>query len=126
MTAETMATRTFSIAAIPADGVGTEVVAAGRAVLDALAAHSGGSFAFDWTEFPWGCGYYEKTGRMMDADGLEVLQQFDAIYFRRRRLAGRPGPRPPRALPPRRRLATAQGRPPTSTGSSSGRSARAS
>jgi tartrate dehydrogenase/decarboxylase / D-malate dehydrogenase len=73
--------RTYRIAAIPADGVGVEVVAAGRAVLDALAAASGGAFAFDWTEFPWGCGYYEKTGRMMDPDGLEVLQAFDAIYF---------------------------------------------
>ena len=29
--------RTYKIAAIPADGVGVEVVAAGRAVLDALA-----------------------------------------------------------------------------------------
>src|ERR1700754_3322764 len=73
--------RTYRIAAIPADGVGVEVVAAGRAVLDALAEASGGAFAFDWTEFPWGCGYYEKTGRMMDPDGLEVLQAFDAIYF---------------------------------------------
>jgi tartrate dehydrogenase/decarboxylase/D-malate dehydrogenase len=72
--------RTFKIAAIPADGVGTEVVAAGRAVLDALAA-ADGTFAFDWTEFPWGCGYYEKTGRMIDDDGLDVLKDFDAIYF---------------------------------------------
>ena len=47
--------RTFKIAAIPADGVGVEVVAAGRDVLDALAAASDGAFAFDWTEFPWGC-----------------------------------------------------------------------
>lgn len=39
MTREALVTapRTFRIAAIPADGVGTEVVAAGRAVLDALA-----------------------------------------------------------------------------------------
>jgi tartrate dehydrogenase/decarboxylase / D-malate dehydrogenase len=69
------------IAAIPADGVGAEVVGAGRAVLDALAADSGGRFSFDWTEFPWGCGYYDKTGVMMDEDGLEALRDFDAIYF---------------------------------------------
>jgi tartrate dehydrogenase/decarboxylase/D-malate dehydrogenase len=73
--------RTFRIAAVPADGVGIEVVAAGRAVLDALAGGSHGAFAFDWTEFPWGCGHYEKTGRMMDPDGLETLRDFDAIYF---------------------------------------------
>jgi tartrate dehydrogenase/decarboxylase / D-malate dehydrogenase len=73
--------RTFRIAAIPADGVGPEVVASGRAVLDALAEASHGAFSFDWTEFPWGCGYYEQTGRMMDEDGLDQLKGFDAIYF---------------------------------------------
>ncbi|EKX65090.1 hypothetical protein STRIP9103_01016 [Streptomyces ipomoeae 91-03] len=36
----TAAPRTFRIAAIPADGVGKEVVAAGRPVLDALAENS--------------------------------------------------------------------------------------
>ncbi|GAA4867290.1 tartrate dehydrogenase [Saccharopolyspora cebuensis] len=75
------APRTFRIAAIPADGVGPEVVAAGRTVLDALAARSGGAFAFDWTEFPWGCGYYEKTGLMMPEDGLDELADYDALYF---------------------------------------------
>ena len=78
------APHTFRIAAIPADGVGKEVVAAGRAVLDALAADSAGSprpFAFSWEEFPWGCEYYERTGRMMDDDGLDRLGEFDAIYF---------------------------------------------
>ncbi|RKN12436.1 tartrate dehydrogenase [Streptomyces radicis] len=73
--------RTFRIAAIPADGVGREVVAAGRAVLDALAGDSGGAFAFDWEEFPWGCEYYARTGTMMADDGLERLKDFDAIYF---------------------------------------------
>jgi tartrate dehydrogenase/decarboxylase/D-malate dehydrogenase len=75
------ATRRFRIAAIPADGVGREVVAAGREVLDALAAGSGGAFAFDWHEFGWGCDYYARTGRMMAEDGLTVLKDFDAIYF---------------------------------------------
>ena len=74
------ATQRFRIAAIPADGVGREVVAAGREVLDALAAGSGGAFAFDWQEFGWGCEYYTRTGRMMAEDGLAVLKDFDAIY----------------------------------------------
>jgi tartrate dehydrogenase/decarboxylase/D-malate dehydrogenase len=75
------ATQKFSIASIPADGVGKEVVSAGRRVLDALAETSGGKFSFEWTEFPWGCGYFEKTGQMMDPKGLETLKDFDAIYF---------------------------------------------
>ncbi|WP_026538625.1 tartrate dehydrogenase [Arthrobacter sp. 9MFCol3.1] len=75
------ATQKFSIASIPADGVGKEVVSAGRRVLDALAQNSGGKFAFEWTEFPWGCEYYAKTGQMMDPNGLDTLKDFDAIYF---------------------------------------------
>ncbi|WP_030993757.1 tartrate dehydrogenase [Streptomyces sp. NRRL WC-3744] len=74
-------TRTFRIAAIPADGVGKEVVTAGRAVLDALAEDSHGAFTFDWREFPWGCDHYQRTGKMIDDDGLERLKDFDAIYF---------------------------------------------
>ena len=77
----TTAPRTFRIAAIPADGVGKEVVAAGRAVLDALADDSQGTFAFAWEEFPWGCEFYERTGKMIDDDGLDRLKEFDAIYF---------------------------------------------
>ncbi|MCX5257050.1 tartrate dehydrogenase [Streptomyces canus] len=80
----TAAPRTFRIAAIPADGVGKEVVAAGRAVLDALTDTSKSSaapFAFAWEEFPWGCDFYERTGKMIDDDGLERLKDFDAIYF---------------------------------------------
>ncbi|MFG2727842.1 isocitrate/isopropylmalate family dehydrogenase [Streptomyces canus] len=77
----TTAPQTFRIAAIPADGVGKEVVAAGRAVLDALAEDTAGAFALQWVEFPWGCEYYERTGKMIDDDGLEQLKAFDAIYF---------------------------------------------
>src|SRR3954449_435440 len=73
--------RTFRIAAIPADGVGVEVVSAGRTVLDALADAFAGRFAFQWQEFPWGCGYYAEHGRMMDEDGLDQLKDFDALYF---------------------------------------------
>jgi tartrate dehydrogenase/decarboxylase/D-malate dehydrogenase len=75
------AQQTFRIAAIPADGVGLEVVEAGRAVLNALADRSEDAFAFEWQDFPWGCDYYAEHGRMMDEDGLEQLEDFDAIYF---------------------------------------------
>ncbi|HZB31101.1 MAG TPA: tartrate dehydrogenase [Streptosporangiaceae bacterium] len=67
---------TFRIAVIPGDGVGREVISAGRTVLDAL-----GTTTFEWEEFPWGCDYYARTGAMMAADGLDRLREFDAIYF---------------------------------------------
>ncbi|APH46020.1 tartrate dehydrogenase [Microbacterium sp. 1.5R] len=75
------AEKTFRIASIPADGVGKDVVAAGRRVLDTLAAASDGAFTFEWTEFPWGSAYYAETGKMMADDGLDQLKDFDAIYF---------------------------------------------
>ena len=74
-------TRTFKSPRSPPTESGKEVVAAGRAVLDALAENSGGAFAFDWNEFPWGSEYYAEHGRMMAEDGLETLKTFDAIYF---------------------------------------------
>lgn len=72
--------RRHRIAAIPADGIGKEVIPAGLAVLHALAERCG-DFALDVQEFPWGSDYYRQTGRMMAEDGLETLKRFDAIYF---------------------------------------------
>ena len=70
----------FRIAVIAGDGIGPEVIAEGKQVLQAIAAIDG-SFAVEFTDFPWGCEYYLKTGRMMDEDGLEKLKAFDAIYL---------------------------------------------
>jgi tartrate dehydrogenase/decarboxylase / D-malate dehydrogenase len=79
---ETMAeTRRFRIAVIPGDGIGQEVVPEGIRVLDRLAERSAGRFGFEYENFAWGCQYYLETGTMMDADGLDRLRGFDAIYF---------------------------------------------
>ena len=71
----------WSIAVIPGDGVGQEVVGEGLRVLEALSANSDGAFRFAPTYFPWGCQYYAETGRMMAENALEELESFDAIYF---------------------------------------------
>ncbi len=71
---------TFRIAVIPGDGVGIEVVAEGRKVLEVLARRDK-SLRFRFTTFGWGTAYYKKHGRMMPADGLETLRRFDAIYL---------------------------------------------
>jgi len=72
--------KTYKIAAIPADGIGPEVIDAGVRVLQALAARDGG-FACDVTTYDWGSDYYKKHGRMMPDDGLESLKSHDAIFF---------------------------------------------
>jgi tartrate dehydrogenase/decarboxylase/D-malate dehydrogenase len=72
--------KTYRIATIPGDGIGKEVVPAGRQVLQALASTSK-SFAFEFEDFDWGGDYYRKTGAMMPADGLDALRNKDAILF---------------------------------------------
>lgn len=76
-----MPNSTMQIAVIPGDGIGKEVVPEGLRVLDRIAQRSGGTLAFEYESFPWGCEYYIETERMMDPEGLERLTDFDAIYF---------------------------------------------
>ena len=70
----------YKIAAVPGDGIGKEVIAAGVEVLQALADRDGG-FKLDFESFDWGSDYYKKHGIMMPEDGRETLKKFDAIYF---------------------------------------------
>ena len=70
---------TFSIAVLPGDGVGLEVVPEALKVLDALAGRHDVTWKF--TNFDWGSGYYFKHGRMMPAGGVDQLRPFDAILL---------------------------------------------
>src|SRR5579864_7135384 len=72
--------RSYKIAAIPGDGIGKEVIAAGLEVLTALERHDGG-FRLEVTQFPWGSDYHRQHGLLMPADGVATLRQFDAIFF---------------------------------------------
>jgi tartrate dehydrogenase/decarboxylase/D-malate dehydrogenase len=71
---------TWRIALIPGDGIGKEVIPAGRTVLEALAA-ADPSLRFEFSHFDWGGDYYRKHGVMMPADGLDALRDKDAILF---------------------------------------------
>ena len=68
------------IALIGGDGIGPEVVNAGRRVLEALAA-TAPDLQLSFESFDWGSAYYRKNGVMMPADGLATLKTFGAIYF---------------------------------------------
>jgi tartrate dehydrogenase/decarboxylase/D-malate dehydrogenase len=72
--------KTYAIATIPGDGIGKEVVPAGRQVLEALAA-ADRSLRFEFEDFDWGGDYYRRHGAMMPADGLDALRNKDAILF---------------------------------------------
>jgi tartrate dehydrogenase/decarboxylase / D-malate dehydrogenase len=71
--------KTYRIAVIAGDGIGKEVIPAGIDVMKMAA--SQGQFTCEFTELPWGCDFYLRSGRMMDADWLDQVRKFDAIYL---------------------------------------------
>ncbi|MCY4546864.1 MAG: tartrate dehydrogenase [Defluviicoccus sp.] len=70
---------THRIAVVAGDGIGTEIMPEGIAVLEAAARRF--DIALDFTAFDWNCSDYERTGRIMPEDGLDRLAGFDAIYL---------------------------------------------
>lgn len=72
--------RIYKIAAIPADGIGKEVVSAGLEVLEALTERIG-NFKLEVENLDWGSERYKSVGTLMPEDGVEKLKQFDAILF---------------------------------------------
>jgi 3-isopropylmalate dehydrogenase len=71
--------KTYSIAVIPGDGTGPEVVAEGLKVLQTVAAKTGIDFKF--TEFDMGGERYKRTGEILPDGTLDALREFDAIYL---------------------------------------------
>ena len=72
--------REYKIAAIPGDGIGTEVIAAGLQALQVLAGRDRG-FKLTVEHFPWSSDYYKKHGYYIPEGGLAKLKTFDAIFF---------------------------------------------
>lgn len=70
----------ISVAVIPGDGIGKEVVPAAQSVLDAAAEVHGG-FRLRYEAFDWSCEYYTKHGRMMPENGIDLLRPHDAILL---------------------------------------------
>jgi tartrate dehydrogenase/decarboxylase/D-malate dehydrogenase len=70
---------TYNIALIPGDGIGKEVVPEAVKIIEVLSDQY--NFDINYTEFPYSCEFYLKTGHMMPADGIEKLRAFDAIFL---------------------------------------------
>jgi tartrate dehydrogenase/decarboxylase/D-malate dehydrogenase len=75
--------RTLSIALLPGDGIGREVLPAARQVLEAAASKGDGpsDARFTFEEFEWGSEYYFRHGVMMPPDALDRLRAHDAILL---------------------------------------------
>lgn len=72
--------RSHRVAVIPGDGIGLEVIEAGKQVLETLAKKSG-DFTFEFEDFDWSSQRYLDKGEYIPEGGLEKLAKFDAIYF---------------------------------------------
>lgn len=68
------------IALLPGDGIGPEVTAEARRLLEAVSELEP-TLRFEMQSFPWNAEHFLQTGSMMPPDGLETLSRFDAIYF---------------------------------------------
>jgi tartrate dehydrogenase/decarboxylase/D-malate dehydrogenase len=71
--------KTYTIAVIPGDGIGREVMPEALRVLAATSARFG--FRTQYKHFDWSCETYKATGRMMPADGLKQLVDHDSILL---------------------------------------------
>jgi tartrate dehydrogenase/decarboxylase/D-malate dehydrogenase len=65
----------YSVALLPGDGVGPEVIAEARKAVDAL------GLPIDWTELAWGSAHFHEHGRMMPEDALDTLRAHDAVLM---------------------------------------------
>lgn len=68
----------YRIAVIAGDGIGQEVIPAGKRVLEAAL---GDSASLKWDDLDWGSDHFRRTGAMMPKDGLTTLKEHDAIYL---------------------------------------------
>ena len=78
--ARTTSHPTYSIASIPADGIGPEVISAGIKVLQTLAT-TFATFSFTFTHYDWSSTTYKQLGYYIPPDGLAQLRTHNAILF---------------------------------------------
>jgi len=70
---------TYKIPVIAGDGIGPEVIAEGKKVLEAVAEVDG--FDIEWIDYPHGADHYLATGELISEDTLKELKKYKAIYL---------------------------------------------
>ncbi|MGM0770133.1 MAG: isocitrate/isopropylmalate dehydrogenase family protein [Halobacteriota archaeon] len=69
----------YKVPVLPGDGIGPEIIAEGKKVIDAAGEKFG--FDIDWIEFPQGADHYLETGELISEDTLKELSNYEAIYL---------------------------------------------
>ena len=71
--------RSYVVAHLPGDGIGPEVTAVSRALVDQAGRRHG--FTIDWRDCPLGSDYYLRTGQVLPEEMLQDLRKTDAIML---------------------------------------------
>lgn len=69
----------YKIPVIAGDGIGPEVIAEGKKVVEAAGEVYG--YDVEWIDLPHGCDHYLKTGETISEDTLKELSNYRAIYL---------------------------------------------
>ncbi|MEM4246164.1 MAG: isocitrate/isopropylmalate family dehydrogenase [Candidatus Bathyarchaeia archaeon] len=69
----------YKVPVIPGDGIGPEVIAEGRKVLDAVSESQG--FEIEWLNYSFGADHYLSTGELVPEEALRELSRSKAIYL---------------------------------------------
>jgi 3-isopropylmalate dehydrogenase len=71
--------RSHVVAHLPGDGIGPEVTAVARALVDQAGRRHG--FAVDWRDCPLGADHYLRTGEVLPDEALDDLRKTDAVLL---------------------------------------------
>jgi 3-isopropylmalate dehydrogenase len=71
--------KTHKIALLPGDGIGPEIIAEGKKVIDAVSEKEG--FNIKWTPYPFGADHFLETKELLNEDALKEMGKMDAIYL---------------------------------------------
>lgn len=69
----------YTLPVIAGDGVGPEIIAEGKKVIESAAQREG--FQVHWIDFPHGTDHYLKTGEILSDETLQELGKYRAIYM---------------------------------------------
>lgn len=71
--------KTYEIPVIAGDGIGPEIIAEAKKVLDSVSQRNG--FGLDWMDLPYGTEHYLRTGELLPDKDLERLGRHRAILM---------------------------------------------
>lgn len=74
-----MNSKKYTLARIPGDGIGPEVIYEASKVLEAAASKS--NFAIEWIDYPFGADYYLRTNEILPDSALKEMASCDALFL---------------------------------------------